>query len=162
MDRYLSEIKSKVYDKCNFNITNFQFETESREYDACQFELNGFRIISRKAKITPKKKGQFVTFWKRNRNEIIEPFDLTDEIDFYVVNVWAENKLGQFVFPKSVLIDKGIISTETKEGKRAFRVYPIWDLTQNKQAVHTQKWQSNYFYKIDEMVNLEKVKSLYS
>lgn len=162
MDRNLSEIKSKVYDKCDFNISNFQFETESKEYEACRFELNGFKIISRNAKITPKKSGQFVTFWKRNRNGIIEPFDLTDEIDFYVVNVWAENKLGQFVFPKSVLIDKGIISIEKKEGKRAFRVYPSWNLPQNKQAERTQKWQLNYFYEIGKFVDLEIVKSLYS
>lgn len=162
MDRNLNEIKRNVYDKCNFNISNFLFESESKEYEACRFELNELKIISRNAKITPKKSGQFVTFWKRNKNGIIEPFDLTDEIDFYIVNVWSENKFGQFVFPKSVLIENGIISTEKKEGKRGFRVYPSWDLAQNKQALRTQKWQLNCFYEINEMLDLERVKCLYS
>lgn len=162
MERDFNEIKRNVYDKCNFNISNFQFESESKEYEACRFELNELKIISRNAKITPKKIGQFVTFWKRNRDGIIEPFDLADEIDFYIVNVWSENKFGQFVFPKLVLIDNGIISTEKKEGKRGFRVYPSWDLAQNKQALRTQKWQLNYFYEINEMLDLERIKCLYS
>ncbi|HLV46614.1 MAG TPA: MepB family protein [Flavobacterium sp.] len=161
MDSSFKEIKSEVYDKCNFRVSSFQMESESREYEACRFELNGYKIISRNAKITPKKSGQFVTFWKRNKNGIIEPFNFTDEIDFYIVNVQTENKFGQFVFPKSVLIDKGIISTEKREGKRAFRVYPIWDLTESKQAILTQKWQLNYFYEINKSTNLERVNELY-
>ncbi len=134
---------------------------ESREYDACQFELNGLKIISRNAKITPKKVGQFVTFWKRIENGPIEPFNVTDRIDFYVVNVQDENKFGQFVFPKSVLIKKGIISTKKKEGKRAFRVYPNWDMVKNKQVERTQKWQLDFFYQIDDSLDFNRVVELY-
>lgn len=119
------------------------------------------KIVSRRARITPKKVGQFVTFWKRNDNGIIEPFKDSDLIDFFVVNVQSENNIGQFVFPKSVLIHQNIISTDKKEGKRAFRVYPDWDTPKNKQAERTQKWQLNYFYRIDESIDFNKVKELY-
>lgn len=66
MNNNLKQIKTDVYDKCSFGISDFENEPESKEYDACRFKLNGLNIISRKAKITPKKIGQFVTFWKRN------------------------------------------------------------------------------------------------
>ncbi len=161
MDNNLNQIKTKVYDKCSFEISDFKFEPESKEYDASRFELSGRNILSRNAKITPKKVGQFVTFWKRNRYGIIEPFSESDRIDFYVVNVRIENEFGQFVFPKSVLIKKGIISTQKKEGKRAFRVYPKWDVVKNKQAEQTQKWQLNYFYEINNSIDLKKVSELY-
>jgi hypothetical protein len=82
-----------------------------------------------------------VTFWKRTGNGPIEPFNESDQIDFYTVTMRSENKLGQFVFPKSLLIKKGIISTRKKEGKRAFRIYPNWYVAKNKQAERTQKWQ---------------------
>jgi hypothetical protein len=157
MDRNLVEIKSKIYDKCTFEIFDYQKERESKEYDACRFKLNGLYIICRNAKITPKKDGQFVTFWKRNKNGTIEPFHEADHIDFYVVNVRTKNEFGQFVFPKSILIKKGIISTEKKEGKRAFRVYPSWDTVKNKQAELSQKWQLNYFYEIDKSTDLKQI-----
>lgn len=161
MDHYLKQIKTEVYDKCALEISEFKLEAESREYDACQFELNGRIIISRSAKITPKKVGQFVTFWKRDGNGPIEPFSETDQVDFYIVNVRTENGLGQFVFPQSKLIGKGIISTKTKEGKRAFRVYSKWDVVNNKQAERTQKWQLKYFYGINDSTDLKKVRGLY-
>ncbi|WP_349675907.1 MepB family protein [Salegentibacter sp. UBA1130] len=151
----------EIYEKCGLKISDFQLETESKEYIACRFDLNGRKIISRNAKITPKKVGQFVTFWKRNGNGPIEPFEVNDQFDFFVVNVRTENQFGQFVFPKSVLIKKGIISTDKKEGKRAFRVYPSWVIANNKQAGKTQKWQLNYFHEITYSTDLKKVTDLY-
>ncbi|MEM9337179.1 MAG: MepB family protein [Bacteroidota bacterium] len=162
MDKNLNRIKERVYDKCALKISNFRLEVESKEYDACQFQLNGHQVICRNAKITPKKVGQFVTFWKRNGDGPIAPFEETDEIDFFVINVRTENDFGQFVFPKSVLIKNGILSTAKKEGKRAFRVYPSWDVAKNKQAERTQKWQLNYFYEIGQHVDLKRVNELYT
>ncbi|MEQ8243978.1 MepB family protein [Fulvivirga sp.] len=161
MDNTLKHIQAQVYKPCGFELSGLKTESESKEYDACRFVLNGLKIISRSAKITPKKGGQFVTFWKRKGNEPIEPFHETDAVDFYVVNLRADDKLGQFVFPRSVLIKKGIISTDKKEGKRAFRVYPPWDTTNSKQAERTQKWQLDYFYEIGENIDFVKVKLLY-
>ena len=162
MDKNLNQIRIAVYDKNSLKITDFELELESQDYDACHFKLNGKHIKSRTAKITPKKVGQFVTFWKRNGNGPIEPFYSDDLIDFYVVNVRTNTRFGQFVFPKSVLIEKGIISTGEKEGKRAFRVYPNWDLAKNKQAERTQKWQLNYFYEISDSMSFDKVIQLYN
>ncbi|PQJ33215.1 MepB family protein [Nonlabens arenilitoris] len=162
MDDNLNKINNEVYTKCGLKISDFQIEHESKEYNACRFDLNGQKIISRNSKITPKKVGQFVTFWKRNEKGPIEPFEENDPIDFYTVNVRTENDFGQFVFPKSVLIKKGIISTTKKEGKRAFRVYPNWDIAKNKQAERTQKWQLEYFYIINDAINLKKVVKLYT
>lgn len=162
MDLHLKQIKKEVYDKCALKISRFKIELESKEYDACQFELNGLNILSRNAKITPKKVGQFVTFWKRISEGPIEPFNHKDNIDLFVVNTQTDKEFGQFVFPKSVLIKKGIISTEKKEGKRAFRVYPKWDNVKSKQAQKTQKWQLDYFYEINSATDLKKVEQLYS
>lgn len=161
MNTNLEDLQNNIYKSCNFKITALRIDTESAEYDACQFTLNRKQIISRSSKITPKKVGQFVTFWKRaNAEAPIVPFDTDDNFDFFVVNIRTDNHFGQFVFPKAILIKKGIISTTTKEGKRAFRVYPSWDTPTSKQAEKTQKWQLYYFYDA-KTVDLEKVKSLY-
>jgi len=161
MNTTLHYIKKEIYDNCALKISNYKINQESTAYDACSFILNDRQIICRNAKITPKKVGQFVTFWKRNKNGPIQPFNETDHFDFYIVNVRTDNKLGQFVFPKSILITKGIISTEHKEGKRAFRVYASWDTTTNKQAERTQNWQLDYFYIINNSTNYNKVLEMY-
>ena len=164
IENELLPIKKIIYDTCNFQLLNLKVEKESKEYNACSFELDKSKILFRTAKITPTKTGQFVTFWKRIENGPIEPFNSSDEIDFFVVNVHKDDLSGQFVFPKSVLSEKGIITTQLKEGKRAFRVYPPWDITTSKQAINTQKWQLNYFLEIsaNESIDLNRAKKLYS
>ena len=161
MNQTLSQIKSKVYDKIAWEITQFETELESKEYDACRFLLNEKIIVNRTSKITPKKMGQFVTFWKRNEAGITTPLNNNDQFDFYIINTRKQEKLGQFVFPKSILISKGIISTTMKDGKRGFRVYPSWDIATNKQALKTQKWQLDYFYEVGELTTFDKVINLY-
>ena len=158
----LHQLKIRVYDPCGLKVSNLQIEAESKGYGACRFELNEFKIISRNAKVTPKKVGQFVTFWKRNKEGITEPLHASGDFDFYLITTKTETQLGQFVFPKSILIEKGIVSTDKKDGKRGFRVYPIWDITNNKQANKTQKWQLDYFYEITETVNFKKVNELFA
>ena len=161
MDKNLTQIKEEVYDKLALEMSNFRLELESKEYDACQFQLNSRNVVCRNAKVTPKKSGQFVTFWKRYKDSPIEPFSEKDAIDFFVVHVRTANNFGQFVFPKEVLIKKGILSTDKQEGKKAFRVYPSWDTPQSKQATQTQKWQLHYFYTLEDKVDVKKVMDLY-
>lgn len=161
MNHNLKFIQNNIYNKGGLTLSDYKTEAESKEYDACQFKINGLNVISRSAKVTPKKTGQFVTFWKRNGNGPIEPFHETDPINFFLVNVRSDDKFGQFVFPKSVFIKKGVISTHQKEGKRAIRVYPSWDKANNKQSEKTQKWQLDYFYEMGEITDLERVKSLF-
>jgi len=140
--------KELVYDRYNFDFSNPFPEVESEEYDAYRFDLNSLKICYRTAKITPTKTGQFVTLWKRNNNGIIAPFDFSDAIDTVIISVRKENNLGQFIFPKNILLEKGIFSTANKEGKRATRVYPPWDETTSKQAQKTQQWQLKYFFTV--------------
>jgi hypothetical protein len=161
LNRNLIEVKSKIYNKLSFDISKVNNELEGTEYDACQFELNGIKIIARSSKITPKKVGQFVTFWKRNQNGETEPYSKNDQFDFYVINAKSADRFGQFVFPKSELSNKGYITSEKKDGKRGFRVYPNWDKNLNKQAEKTQKWQLDYFYEIDDSIDFKKVVDLY-
>lgn len=142
--------KQLVYDCCNLKCTQPLPETESTEYSAYRFEINKKTICYREAKITPTKTGQFVTLWKRNISGTIEPFDFSDIIDFVIISVRKENNFGQFILPKPILLEKGIFSTATKEGKRATRVYPPWDITTSKQAKKTQEWQLDYFLEISE------------
>ncbi len=134
-----------IYDRCSLLLSELNIEPESKEYKACRFCLNQLNIVCRSAKVTPKKVGQFVTFWKRVGNGSIAPFNDKDKIDYFVINVRTKNNFGQFVLPKSELIKKGILSTTKKEGKRGFRVYPPWDTVKNKQAEKTQQWQLDYF-----------------
>ena len=89
-----------------------------------------------------------MTFWKRIGPGPISPFDITDPIDFFIVSVRTPHHFGQFVFPKKVLCEKGIVSTPEREGKRAMRVYPPWDVADNPQAKRTQAWQLRYFLEI--------------
>ena len=138
-----------VYDQCNFDFNNPKLNVESIEYCACSFELDGKKIQYRVSKITPTKNGQFVTIWKRNQDGITEPFDYSDEIDFIIITARSGDNLGQFIFPKRVLADKGIMTQNGKSGKRGIRVYPPWDKPESKQAEKTQSWQLDYFLTIE-------------
>ena len=157
-------VKELVYDKCGFKLMNLKQNLESVEYGACSFVLNGQKIQQRISKITPTKTGQFVTIWKRNRNGITEPFDFADELDFVIITAISDNNLGQFIFPKSVLADRGIITRNGKEGKRGIRVYPPWDIATNKQAEKTQSWQTKYFLTIKNhnLTDLNLTKKLFT
>jgi len=157
----LKRIKEIAYDKCAFPISDLVIESEGKAYKACKFKINNLKIICRNAKITPKKIGQFVTFWRRNKDGVTAPFQETDDIDFFVINVLKEHQIGQFVLPKSALIKNKIISTDQKEGKRGFRVYPKWDRPKSKQAKKTQKWQAKYFIEFDDKIDLDIIKELY-
>lgn len=144
----LHELKKLIYNKGGFQLSNWNQHTESSEYCASSFLLNHKKIEYRVSKITPTKTGQFVTIWKRNKNGITEPYDATDDFDFIIITARKDDNMGQFIFPKNVLVDKGIITYKDKVGKRGIRVYPPWDKTTSNQAVKTQKWQTNYFLTI--------------
>lgn len=155
--------KELIYDKFNYECSLPIKEAESSEYGAYTFEINTLSVTFRVAKITPTKIGQFVTLWKRIDKGPIQPFDFADSIDLFIISTRKENRFGQFIFPKSVLCEQGIVSTNNKEGKRAIRVYPPWDVTLSKQAQKTQKWQLDYFLEIpsDKPIDLELLKKLH-
>ncbi|MEK3849975.1 MepB family protein [Paenibacillus sp. FSL R7-0340] len=51
----------------------------------------------------------------------IQPYDVSDPIDFLVISTRKDSSLRQFVFPKSILIK---LSNKDEGGKRAIRIYP--------------------------------------
>lgn len=158
-----------IYKPNNLIISNIFKEQESQEYNAYTYTLNSknnaMKILFRAAKITPKKVGQFVTLWKREGGGPIQPYDLTDDVDLFVINIYNNKHSGQFVFPKNILCEKGIVSQNQKGGKRAMRVYAPWDITESRQAKTTQAWQIKYFLDIPHSdytaVDPVRVKKLY-
>ena len=144
----LLDMKSLVYNPCGLICSQPVKEPESTEYGAHTFILNDFSIRFRVAKITPTKIGQFVTLWKRIGNGPIQPYDISDPVDFFIISTRKDSNFGQFVFPKSVLSEQGVLSIYGQGGKRGIRVYPPWDQTLNRQAQNTQKWQIKYFIEL--------------
>jgi len=157
-------LREQIFDVCEFKYTPPVGEDESSQYQACSFKVNNKTVRYRHAKITPTKNGQFVTVWKRIGKNPIQPFDSTDNIDLIVVSVKTKKHNGQFVFPKSVLIQQNVFSVNGKGGKRAIRVYPPWDKPESKQAEKTQNWQLEFFAEIqkDDSIDIQKFKKLYS
>lgn len=155
----LELVKQWLYEPCGLELTDLEWQIESQEYGACSFCLGGRAIQYRSSKITPTKTGQFVAIWKRNEEGMTRPFEAS-EVDFFIIAARKGDQLGQFIFPKEMLAQKGIVSTQQKEGKRGMRVYPPWDVTANKQAKETQAWQIKYFVQIKESSpsDLETVK----
>ncbi len=140
-----------------------QKEEESADYGAYALDLNGLRIRFRVAKTTPTKIGQFVTLWKRVGKGPIQPFDLSDAVDCFVVSTRHGENFGQFVFPKSILCERDIVSRHGEGGKRAIRVYPPWDTTVSRQAQKTQHWQLDYFLDLAPgcPINMARARTLY-
>jgi hypothetical protein len=131
-------------------------DQECEEYFGYNFKIGQLKIKFRKAKITPKKVGQFVTLWKRNFDGQTEPFNVNEDFDFYIVATEQDDKFGFFLFSKYILSEKLILTNKSKEGKRGFRVYPAWDTPKNKQAEKTKQWQEKYFLDLTKNKNAEK------
>lgn len=148
----LKRIEESIFTINNLKITNLLNEIECEEYSGFNFCLDKLNVKFRKAKITPKKVGQFVTLWKRNSDKQTEPFTANDNFDFYIIVAEQDDEFGFFFFSKSVLIKNQILTTNEKVGKRGFRVYPDWAKTENKQAEKTKTWQSEYFINLNNEV----------
>lgn len=147
-----------VYAPNHLNCSTPQIEVDNAEYGAYLFTLEGRRVKFRVAKITPTKIGQFVTVWKRVGKQPIQPYDALDPFDLLVISTRCGEFFGQFVMPKSVLVQQGILSAAGKDGKRALRVYPPWDQTTSRQAQNTQHWQLRYFLEIPHHKPLDKAR----
>ena len=160
MTKELNKIENlffKIYGK---KISNLESEDECKEYVGFNFQMENLNFKFRKSKITPKKIGQFVTIWKRDCKNLTKPFNETDNFDYYIFLSEQDQRIGLFIFSKKLLIEKNIISTKLKEGKRGFRLYPTWVKTENKQAEKTQCWQTKYFIELtnNDQNNIDKLK----
>lgn len=143
---FLSNVNLLFSKNHNIKIESYHLEKESSDYNAAHFKLGEKHIVFRSAKITPKKNGLFVTLWKRNKSGITIPFHENDRFDIVIIEVRKVNRIGYFVFEKDVLIEKGIISSKKKVGKRGFRIYPPWEIPSSRQATVSQNWQVEHFF----------------
>ncbi|GAA0274914.1 hypothetical protein GCM10010302_10680 [Streptomyces polychromogenes] len=161
--RDLLAAKALVYDPCGFTCSQPAPEAESAAYAAHAFTLDGLAIRFRAAKTTPTKVGQFVTVWKRSPGGPIQPFDAADPVDLVVVSTRDHQHFGQFVLPMDALCRHGVASTDGSGGKRAFRVYPPWVTTTNRQAGTAQAWQLDYFLHLphDRPIDSARAQELY-
>ncbi len=156
----LISAQERVYRPCSMACESLLPEAESADYGAYSFLLNGLRIRFRVANITPTKVGQFVTLWQRVGTGPIQPFDMADAVDCFVVAVRSGAHAGQFVFPKAVLRQHDVVSLAGQGGKRAMRVYPPWDVTTSRQALKTQQWQLEYFLDVSDAQPMDTQRAL--
>ncbi|WP_143595270.1 MepB family protein, partial [Terribacillus saccharophilus] len=132
------------------------------EYEGMLFQIENHSYRSRLAKATPKKRGYFVVFWEKDENNKNQPYSFSESPDKVIISIIDHNLKGQFIFPKSTLLKKGILSSETTKGKMATRVYPSWENELNKTAAQTQKWQHDYFIELsDNPNNRDRLEDLY-
>jgi len=144
--KVLTYVNDNFYKPNQLIIENIQEEAQNSEYGAGVFQLNSKSVRFRVAKITANKKGQFVTFWEKDRDNKNQPFSYINATDLLVVNTFANHSnFGQFIFPQEILLKHNILKTDSSKGKMAIRVYPSWDILTSKQAIATQKWQLRYF-----------------
>lgn len=133
-------------------------EAESADYGACRADLHGRRLVLRVAKTTPAKTGQFVTVWKRpHPGAEIAPLDEADPVDAVVIAVDDGARHGFFIFPRSVLLERGVMSRAGAGGKRALRVYPPWCAPASIQARRTQRWQGGWFVAQDDLPGIVRL-----
>lgn len=155
--------KTLIYDVAAMACSHPVPEVEGAEYGAHEFTVADRAIRFRVAKTTPKKPGHFVTLWTRTAHGPIAPFDMTDDVDLYVISTRDADGFGQFVFPRKLLGAHGVLSTNFVGGKRGFRVYPPWVSVQSRQATLTQAWQIEYFLEVsaDGAVDTATTRKLY-
>ena len=154
-------IESIVSNLHHSEITNVMTEDHNKDYEGMLFQIKNHNYRSRLAKATPKKRGYFVVFWGKDENNKNQPYSFSDSPDKVIISIIDNTLKGQFIFPKSTLLEKGILSSETTKGKMAIRVYPSWEKELNKTAAQTQKWQQDYFIDLTDNLNRERLEDLY-
>ncbi|MBR9330935.1 multidrug transporter [Staphylococcus aureus] len=144
--------KSKILLKYIFSeeseVKDLTEEKYNQDYEALTFSFKEETYQSRLAKKTPTKAGYFVTCWTKDENNCNQPYSKVEEAfaDYLMIIVIDEELSGYFLFPRELLVEKGILTTFEHKGKMAFRVYPKWCNQLNKTAGQTQKWQCKYFF----------------
>ncbi|WP_229720029.1 MepB family protein [Oceanobacillus neutriphilus] len=131
------------------------------EYEGTTFTINDTKYRSRLAKQTPKKDGYFVVFWEKDVNQRNEAYAYSESPDKIMISIIDKDLKGQFIFPKSLLLEKGILRTVDNKGKMAIRVYPSWEKSLNTSAKKTQAWQAPYFMNVSNKIDRGRLTELY-
>ncbi|WP_227006653.1 MepB family protein [Shewanella donghaensis] len=183
--KYRDELESlliKGFTPAGYNVTkNIELDPipESAQYGGLTFSINDHNIIYRKGKVTADRPGAFLAIWQRpspcySGSHKPIPYS-TNDLDFLFVQVEAHSvstnkdnvieipQSGLFIFPVSLLVKKGIISTDISKGKTGFRVFPPWSDDRGEVGTQvfsasgrkTQRWQLPYFIEIDENSSID-------
>ncbi|MCI2947149.1 MepB family protein [Staphylococcus caledonicus] len=137
--------------KYTISKSSYEIEQWNREYEALTIYTNDGVVRSRLANKTPKKKGFFFALWTKDEHGKNRPLTSEELGIELVINIIDNHRKGQFIFPREVLTNKGILKSDNNKGKMALRVYPPWVTELNKSAIKTQQWQCKYF---TEMTNI--------
>ena len=127
------------------NLEDIEYETQNTYYEGFKCSIDNKIFRSRRANITPKKLGYFVAFWEKDSNKVNSAYKSSENINKLIITIIDFEKRGQFVFPKNVLTEKGILKSAQCKGKMSMRVYPTWSVNLNATARKAQKWQTEYF-----------------
>jgi len=159
---------------------------ESSKYEALVFSLDKKNIVYRKGKVTPDRPGAFLAVWQRPPSDNYDgnkPIPLkSDALDYLFIFVEKhcsaitnealvnKQKHGMFIFPVSLLIENGIVSSTKNKGKTGFRVFPPWSDNRgiagtkifSDSGKKTQRWQLPYFIEIndDGLIDLCKLNNI--
>jgi len=140
---------------------------ENSKYHALTFAINKFKIVYRKGNVTPDRPGAFLAIWQRptcDKSNNNKPIPLTsNELDYLFIHVESDSQQGMFIFPISLLIKQGIVSSSVKKGKTGFRIFPPWSEDRgvvgtkvfSESGKKTQRWQIPYFIEMDNEGNLD-------
>lgn len=145
----------------NSTISKVITEDQNKDYEGMLIQIENNMYRSRLAKVTPKKSGYFVVFWEKDENDKNQPYRYADSPDKIIITIIDNDLRGQFIFPKSKLLEKGILTDETSKGKMGIRVYPSWVKGLNKTAAQTQKWQQHFFVDLSKDRERERLEELY-
>lgn len=144
-----------------YSLQDFKVEKQNEEYEGALFSIGNRTFRSRKGKRTPKKQGYFVVFWEKDQENKNKAYDFSTAPDKLIVTILEDEHAGQFIFPKAILAERAILSTEKNKGKMALRVYPSWSTPLNKTAAATQNWQLPFFADLTNICEVELLKKLY-
>ncbi|MCD9855296.1 MepB family protein [Epilithonimonas sp. JDS] len=164
MIKEIAALNDLVFRPLNLEISELTPDPECEDYLGFNFKINQTKIKFRKSKLTPKKVGQFVTFWKRDPDGKTVPFDINDDFDCYMICIEENMNSGLFIFPKTVLEKENLISSDVKTGKRGFRIYADWHFPNSRQAEKTKLWQAEFFinFSDNETMICEKFKKIFN
>lgn len=151
-------VNENFYKPNNLKVNNIQEENQNEKYGAGIFRINSKTVRFRVARITPKKKGQFIACWEKGGDNKNQAYSYENATELLVINTFGNhNNFGQFIFPKEILLKYNILKTDTSKGKMAIRVYPSWDILTSKQAIATQRWQLPYFINLNHSSSVQQL-----
>lgn len=157
----LNYLIENIYTPNNMEISNILEEKQNSKYSALTFNINNISARFRISNTTPTKSGQFVAFWQKNTYLSNEAFYYENAPDILIVTCIDNNNLGQFIFPKDILLRENILKSKNTSGKMGLRIYPTWDVPTTKQGLQSQKWQCEYFIDLSNLKNISKEKLIY-